>query len=322
MWGNALGWTISLVIVAITAAALLLFQRHLANVTPVTEFARDAARLGPIALPDDPAALLPPADNFDAGPIYRQAIEVVLADSDAYEDFATSGRNSERARDLAALELLRSAARCAQMSLFTGAPDELIRYGRKPELHAIHLAGKSANKLGALLTYEKRFDDAIAQHEAAFALGARLYEERLTLDELLAGLELMSEAAGGIAAASAQAGDEERARAFSDFRSRYGAYHRSRIQPLQRVVSSIDPGVIAQHSGDLFYVAQDAQERMWRIEAILALGRLRFNAARLADQRAAERFLERLSQTDPDPLIRAAATAARKLTVEKYRMLG
>ena len=312
MWGNALGWIISLLIVVATATGLVLFQRHLADLTPTTELVRDSAMLAPVALPVGPDAVVAPRDACDAGPIYRQAIERVLADRDAYERFATEGRDSQEASALAALQLLPGAATCSQMSLFSSAPAEVINYGPKPELQAIRLAGLCAIRLGLLLTRQAKPDEAMEWYQAAFALGARLYEERLVLDELMAGLELMSAAARAMGDGNAQA---------QTFLNGYQEYDRARLQPLRRAIGSIDPGVIATHSGDVFHIARSAKERMWRVEAILKLGRMRYNAARLADQQAATRALEQLSD-DPDPVIRAAANAARNLSIEQYRMLG
>ena len=312
MWGNALGWTISLLIVVATAAGLVFFERHLANLTPTTDLVRDPAALAPIELPVAPTSVLPPSDSCDAGPIYRQAIEEVLAHLDDYERFAAHGRTSDEAKRLSAIELLTTASGCSQMSLFTRAPAEVIDYGPKPELQAIRLAGRCANRLGMLYARENRPDEAAKFHDAAFALGARLYEERLVLDELLAGLELMSESARAMA---------PRREASRSFVTAYQQYDRTRIQPLRRAIGSIDPGVIEQHSGDVFHVARHAKERMWRVEAILKLGRMRYNAARVADQQGANRLLERLGD-DPDPVIRAAAHAAKNLSIERYRMLG
>jgi hypothetical protein len=39
-----------------------------------------------------------------------------------------------------------------------------------------------------------------------------------------------------------------------------------------------------------------------------------------ADQRAATAAVERIAASDPDPIIRTAAEAARDLTAEQYRM--
>ena len=62
---------------------------------------------------------------------------------------------------------------------------------------------------------------------------------------------------------------------------------------------------------------------MWRVEAILALGRVRFFSGisrSAADQRAALAGVKRIAADDPDPIVRAAAEAARDLTAEQYRM--
>ena len=312
MWGNALGWFISLLIVVATATGLVFFQRHLADLTPTTDLVGDPMMLAPLALPVSPESVVAPRDACDAGPIYRQAIERVLADRDAYERFAADGRGSEEAKGLAAIELLVSARPCSRMSLFSTAPSEVVSYGNKPELQALRAAGLCAVRLGLLLTRENKPDEALNYHEAAFALGARLYEERLVMDELLVGLELMSGAARAMGERNPQA---------QSFLSGYQEYDRARLQPLRRAIGSIDPGVIATHSGDVFHIARHAKERLWRVEAILKLGRMRFNAARLADQQAATRALEELSD-DADPVIRAAANAARSLTIQQYRMLG
>jgi hypothetical protein len=60
---------------------------------------------------------------------------------------------------------------------------------------------------------------------------------------------------------------------------------------------------------------------MWRVEAILKLGRYRFNAGRIGDQRNAIKTIKDLLTHDPDPVIRAAAQAAHDLTLEQYRMM-
>jgi hypothetical protein len=63
---------------------------------------------------------------------------------------------------------------------------------------------------------------------------------------------------------------------------------------------------------------------MWRVEAILALGRMLFydcEGRRIGDQRGASRALTN-HLTDKDPVIRAAAKAALDLTREQMRTLG
>ena len=91
-----------------------------------------------------------------------------------------------------------------------------------------------------------------------------------------------------------------------------------------KVISSIDQNVIRQHTGDIFEIANRSQERMWRVEAILKLGRMKFdvggNRGRFGDQAGAKRYLKsRVS--DPDPFIKTAAKAAKDLTIEQYRSM-
>ena len=62
---------------------------------------------------------------------------------------------------------------------------------------------------------------------------------------------------------------------------------------------------------------------MFRVEAIFAMGRMRFFAGengRIGNQRGAIQELKKLAE-DPDPIIRLAATEARDLTIEQYRIM-
>jgi hypothetical protein len=86
------------------------------------------------------------------------------------------------------------------------------------------------------------------------------------------------------------------------------------------VIISNDQATLEQYAGDVFYFARHAPERMWRVEAIMKIGRYRYNAGRVGDQRSAIKVLKELSN-DPDPVVRAAANEAQELTIEQYRML-
>src|SRR5208282_5036198 len=97
-------------------------------------------------------------------------------------------------------------------------------------------------------------------------------------------------------------------------------YDANHVQPIYEALVSADQQVIAMHAGDMFQFAQHSQDRMIQVEAVLALGRLRFDAARNADQDAAMRFI-RKAAASPDPAVQAAAAAATGLTLEQYRMI-
>jgi len=170
----------------------------------------------------------------------------------------------------------------------------------------------------------KRNDEAAKCYEAAFALGSKLFEERLTHRELMAGLELMGEAGVGLSRLTFAGGDKARSDAATKFEAARRDLFNARVQPASAALISIDPKVVSRHAGDVFYIADNARERVWRVEAILSLGRMRFfvgEGGRIGDQRGAAKQLKRYLE-DQDPVIRAAAKAALDLTREQMRMLG
>jgi hypothetical protein len=303
-----------------TAAGVTWLQRNMEAISSRTAFSRDADHGGPVSLPVPPIIVLPTmTDPTDAAPIYRRAIEQYNADPFVYGKFARSGRANDLP-DIPAIKTLVEAAHCAHGNLFAASPSEIVSYNPdKPTLEAVRTLGACARRAGQLIEKNDP-DEAMKLYEAAFALGARLYEERLTYEELDAGLTLMAEGSATIRELARAAGDSNRVEACKRFDEARVACVTSQIQPTQRVIGSADQNVIEQYAGDVFYFARHAGDRIWRVEAILKLGRYRFNAGRIGDQRNAMRVLKELLH-DPDPVIQTAAAAARDLTEEQYRML-
>jgi hypothetical protein len=88
------------------------------------------------------------------------------------------------------------------------------------------------------------------------------------------------------------------------------------------VITSIDQNVIEDNVGNVFLLAQQGKDHLWKTEAVLKLGRYKFNAGRASDQRAARRLLRAMAKDESlDPVTKAAATSARDLTIEDYRRL-
>jgi hypothetical protein len=153
---------------------------------------------------------------------------------------------------------------------------------------------------------------------AVCAMGQNLVRERVNYEEYARGLGLMDGALTGLA--ELEPANSTAAQAYSNDESTLQEFDQERVEPVYEMLSSADPAKIAFNAGDVFRFATVAQERMFRVEATLKLGRYRFNAVRAADQLAVPRFLRRLA-SDPDPAVRAAAQAAEGLTVEQYRMI-
>jgi hypothetical protein len=339
MWGNRQGWIISASIVLVVGLALGLIARGPDRTAPTT-FSADPQNFQALDLPELSTASSPelsaaappiggPAPDVirgDADAAYRAAIQDFRRQPAPYEDFAATGNDaSAKEYGLIAVDEIVSALSSRTFGgLFSEHPEELINYQPdKPPLEALEVLGRVLVDRLALRS-EKAGDRAAAMKyaSAAYMLGLRLCRERICYAELELGLQLTGKSAPLLARLAEADGNAALAAAYRDFDARRVRFVRERVEPVVRIVRSIDPAIVGPHVGDLFELAKRSQERMWRVEAILALGRERFLAgegATAADQRAATRLVTQLAESDPDPAIRAAATAARDLTLEQHR---
>src|SRR5690606_7281242 len=110
-------------------------------------------------------------------------------------------------------------------------------------------------------------------------------------------------------------GDTARADAARAFEANRKAFYDEQMKPMARILTSLDPNVTGRHVGDVFVVAEQSKERMWRVEAIKKLGIIRFmqfTRKRKGDELGALRAVRRYAQ-DPDPVIATAGKVASAL---------
>ncbi|HSV13384.1 MAG TPA: hypothetical protein VLI90_03950 [Tepidisphaeraceae bacterium] len=323
MFGNRLGWGISAVIVLFAAfLAKLIYSAGLP--TPPTGWVQKAVQ--PLTAPAGTDAVVPGGMNEarDAGELYRRLIDDYEMNTAAYAAIAAAKELDPAA--IAArpgLQALLDATHCQTMTLFANKPEEIINYdAEKPALEALREAAKAATRTALLLGTR---DPAAAAkvYEAVFALGAKLYHERVVFDELSKGEDLMGTAAAALQRLAERTKDAERAKALQQFNTDRLNDYEAKVKPVWDVVSSADEGIIAGYAGDIFVLAQDRTiEKMWRVEATLKLGRMLYMAGRRGDQLAAKRVLREMSaDTSEDPAVRTAADQARNLTIQQYRTL-
>lgn len=320
MWGNRLGWSLSLVLVLIVVGSVYALNSYIEAVSARTAFSVDPNHGAIIELPISPSVVLPEMrDPADAGGIYRKALAEVRDHDVDYFKFLRVG-HADDISSVPAINTLLEATTHSHATIFVDHPQEVINYnGDQPARTDLQTLGQCARRAGQLIAQDqpKRARDLYA---AEFALGARLFEERLTYAELDAGLTLLAEGCGMLQTLPPTllpSGFVDTARQFDTTRR---AFVPERLDPMRNVIGSVDQNIVEAYAGDVFYFAQSAPERMWRVEAILKLGRYRFNAGRIGDQRSATRTLKKLEK-DSDPIIQTAAKAALDLTVEQYRMI-
>ena len=323
MWGNRLGWGISVLITVAVVSSLTFLARGASTISKPTQFGLEAAD-DALAIPVSPQTVLGAPKPCDAAQPYSEAIALYRREPNVYDDVAAGTSKATDASQLPAIQRLMEGTHCQQMSLFAADPPRVVRYGDAPDLEALVAVGKAAVRLGLTHQAAKRNADATRCYEAAFALGSKLYEERLTHRELMAGMELMGEGGVALSRLSFGSGDTIRSEAAHKFEAARRATFTANVQPVASKLISIDRNVVGQHVGDVFHLADRAAERTWRVEAILALGRMQYfvgEGGRRGDQRGATRQLKQHA-SDKDPVIRAAANAALSLTREQMRTLG
>ena len=318
MWGNKQGWLASACLVLLVVWPLWRAAQPPRVSGPSGAFPE---LLSKVALPGNPGTLASGAmtESCDAGELYRKAIEEYEANARQYDKYFKNPRTAQ-AEKPKAIELLLQASRCSGMSLFAKTPSEVLNYQPDtPAVDAVEKLGRMANQLGLLYRIDKKPEDARRHFEAMYALGYHLYAERVAWAEFVTGVNLMADAARGLAKVEADAGDSGRAASLEQFAKAADEYKLKQFE-VYKVVSSIDTGLVGRHGGDILALARSSPETMWRGEAILALGRMKYNTPHRGDQLAAGREVTRLAN-DPDPAVRAAASAAVALTLDQYRTL-
>ncbi|HEY8666513.1 MAG TPA: hypothetical protein VIL86_07610 [Tepidisphaeraceae bacterium] len=321
MWGNRLGWGISgaIVIGALGVYALIVLAM---KPSPPTAFITGHPDyLTRVELPVDPRTVVKVmTDDCDAGPMYREAINDVGRHQVLYDQFGEGRAPMERVGELKGVDNLLKAAKCKRMTLFSANPKEVVNYiGEREPIEALAKVAKAAIAIG-LRSKEKDPETARKYYEAAFSLGTKMYEERVVYEELQVGIDLLGTAASALKSLVKEK-DPAAADALGNFDASKLEYFQNRIAPVMRVISSIDPNVQFQHTGDVFKLASpDNEEKMFRTEAVLKLGRQKYFAARSADQWGARRILRKYAQDD-DPAISTAAQLGLDLTLEGYRAL-
>jgi hypothetical protein len=314
MIGNAPGWIVSAVIAVAGSFVLWLGSQPPAVSQPSGVFPN---LLSKVSLPVDPksAAPAPMTGDCDAGDKYRAAIAEFESNRPQYDKWYASANLAASARPHA-VELVVEASDCSRMNLFRKAPSEVITYDAEPaSMEAIERLGQMAVQRGMLLR-KTRPDEARKYLNAAFTLGYHLYNERLAFREFTAGVNLMVDSSKYLAELE---GDPGRATLIQNFADSADKYKQEQLK-LAGVINTTDGQILRRHGGDVFALARGSPEPMWRTAAILAVGRMKYNTPVRGDQLAAPRELKAWS-TDPDPVTRAAATAASNLTLEQYRML-
>jgi hypothetical protein len=327
MWGNAQGWIFSGVIAVLMGAmfAYVVIPPGMTAPTGTLTMAMKAADLG-----TDPDTIVnAPSGDADAGVIYESAAKHWTAQKDKFEPLKQDILVADKNIPEPITEII-SAVNCKPMTLFSNHLDEVINYrSGHPTLESLNSAGELLNSLALLHTTDKYLDANVATRyaTAAFNLGRHLYTERIVFIEWMDGLTLMESASRVLAKVETDPGRQQ---TLKDFAGSVNDYVTKQTIPLWKIIGGISEDDNGKYPGDMFQIARESPERMWRVEATLKLGKLKFLVGvPTGDHNGAKRFLTQMAASQilsPDPLtqqsVHAAALAAADLTIEDFRLIN
>jgi hypothetical protein len=321
MFGNTQGWTISAVMLVVAAGALIYLAQP-----PKESVPHDAVPLAfkPISLPIPADSVQPlPTENCDAAEPYRQAIDTYLENPKPYQQAARVDVS-----EVPAVALIVKGASCSRMHLFDMNPSQAISYGAKPWIEAVTALGQATDDAGLRLRKDHP-EEAQKYYEAAFELGRKLFEERVSWDEMNKGLSIMSMSADAMATLADMRKDGAKVDAYKHFADGVKNYQATLQEKVASPLGNPVESYSAPYAGDVFAAAKDITvERPWRVEAIMHMGHYRWDVVpqNKGDQIWAPRELDNLEKSmnpkNQDPAIKTAVKAAQNLTADQHHMTG
>lgn len=332
MWGNKPGWLISALIAVLMGVILYVFGTPGSTTPPTGEFPKYAKPLEPPIKPETVVTIL--TEKRDAGDQYWQAIDEYKNNKRDYDSFFTpKEKNFSRLKNLKqvepAMKLLLAAAPAQDARIFIRKPELLVNYKYPyPDLDALSKLGRIAGQIGLSHGAANQLDEAERYYNAEFSLGKKLFDERINTTEMIQGVGLLREASAYLASLAGKRKDAARKAQVEAFDQQLKGWYGTDVDKLTKVIPSLGGQDIAKYAGDIFQFATSSPDRMVRVEALLKIGRYKYNAATHWDQVWAKRYLTspaRVGQPDPaedpDPAVRLAAQVARDLTAEGYRQI-
>jgi len=197
------------------------------------------------------------------------------------------------------------------------ARDEGLRVGRRIEAGNDFIA--IAKVLMAVTEYyyhRGEFEQSLAPQENMLVMGWHMFNERAHVDMMYQGLIIQNDALQTLIPTYEDLGYADKAGRAREYRSSVRQLMDRIEEKLDVIMPPADQNRLA-NPGDVFNVARNDRDRAWRVQAVLALGIMKAQPQGVmarADERITRKLIEKFLN-DPEPLIRAAAEAARDLTL-------
>ena len=308
--GNFFGW-LNAAVLAVSIAIVMLFLVNAYQVSTPTQFGLDLCDQN-LGLPTIDSNLLPEQDKTDdGGVLYWQAAGEYpskKAECDAFE------RDPSKAVPGPVQDLLE-AGRFKDGTVYINHLDKLLNFKTThDEMDNLKNLGTNINGAAFRLIKKGQTEAGCKYAKALIALGQDMIRERYAYEEFDLGVALVD--SGLAALADAKLGDvSDKAKQTGDaFVACY-----SKSLAVWKILGGRGTSNYVAHTGDFLYLAAHAKERLWRDEAILQLGRIRFAAGNVRSDSDAGLYYAQQLSNHPDQVISTAAKASVNLTNELFQ---
>jgi len=269
-----------------------------------------------------------PTGGGDAGEDYALAVQELRTNESVILDATPKidkGKSEGTESAIASLEKIRahvaSGAKKAKMEYLTKhTPKKLQVSWRQEEINHLHDMFGAVDLLGEYYRLNGRLDDAKALYGDMLVGGWHMVKARSHPYVVMIGQQIQGKAINGLskshkAADDTQPMDEYRYAlrrylgALNDFQAEY----KEKLKILRKAKPI---------PGDVWNIAKNDKDRAWKVQAILAMGLVRFtHSDSKANAKHNDALLEEFLKTG-DPLEKAAAQAAKNYTEAEFNLAG
>jgi len=309
--GNMTGWMYSVALAGLMALTIV-YLDSARQVSSPTDFGIKLRDQG-LDLPTIDSSLLPEQDKSgDGGKLYWQAANEYQANSRKCKEFE---EDPATAPVPGPVQELVDAGACKDATVYTNHLDKLLNFdAQHDEMDNLKSLGSNVCVAALRLVKTNQTDAGRKYAKAAIALGQALIRERYSYEEFDLGVALVD---GGLDVLEGAKIPMESDTAASSLKAMSDCGAKS--QKVWAILGGRGEKNYGIHTGDMLFAAAHAKERVWRDEAVLQLGRIRFAAGtRDADSNAALYYAQKLSN-DPDQVIALAAKASASMTNDIFQ---
>ncbi len=326
-----IGWSIAGGLVLVLAVVVIFMVLYPSGDSPTFTAREGALELKKPSTPISSFLASAPSQSGNAAVEYDQAIRLVKLNMESL-GAAQAAQNSGGARYVPGPDvrqtlnqindLLASGGKKSQMTYIGeyGHTDFRIRYIYEP-------AGDFQDLLGAamiLAVYhygQEQYDQAIDVLNNIFLMGYHMMAERGRLDMVARGISVQRRALATMRdVLNKKGGAGEKLAAIDAYMKELeniDSFNKQKYKALRQGGGSGQPS-----PGDVFNVIENDQDRMWRVEATLILGIVKYTATDSRGNVRLTRTLLAEQLVSEDPLEAAAARAAQNLDDEGFNRLG